>query len=177
VIVRPDPSGHAGPVGAATTATTRWKGATVGQGGAAGSDPRTRRQHAGFSIFLDQVLDPEGRQHWETRLYHAESDAESTLAGVLPEGWIEWIFQRIGSGETGSRSREASRAVLEVEDVEIVDVAMEEGPETGEPRHTITAQVVVRLIGVARVERAIGSEVLRGIARSAPRTEGRKPAT
>ena len=172
--IRPDLPGRAGPVGAAATATARWKGASVGQGGSAGSDPRTRRQQAGFSIFLDQVVDPEGRQHWETRLYHAESDAEGILPGVLPEGWIEWIFQRVGSGTTGGEPPEASRAVLEVDDVEIVEIAVEEQAEAGEPRHTITAQVVVRLSGVARVERAIGSEVLRGIARSAPRTGRRK---
>ena len=133
------------------------------------SDPAGRRQQAGFSIFLDQVVDPEGRQHWETRLYHAESDAETVLPGALPEGWIAWIFERIGSGPATGQAREASRAVLQVDSVEIVDVAMEDEREEGETSHTITAQVVVRLTGVARVEREIGSEVLRGIARRTTR--------
>ena len=143
----------------------------MGQGSGAGSDPTGRRQQAGFSIFLDQVADQEGRQHWETRLYHAESGAETVLPGALPEGWIGWLFERIGSGATAGGARAgASRAVLEVQGVEILDVAMEEEGDRAEPFHTITAQVVVRLTGVARVEREIGSEVLRGIARATPRS-------
>jgi hypothetical protein len=61
-----------------------------------GRGPVRRRQHAGFSIFLDQVVDPQGRQHWETRLYHAESGVETTLAGASPQQWIAWILERIG---------------------------------------------------------------------------------
>jgi hypothetical protein len=66
----------------------------------AGGDPADRRgrrrQMAGFSIFVDEVVDAQGRQHWETRLYHAESGVETTLAGASPEQWIAWILERIG---------------------------------------------------------------------------------
>jgi hypothetical protein len=149
----------------------------VGQGRGKSSGPTGRRQQAEFSIFLDQVVDQEGRQHWETRLYHAESGAESVLPGALPEGWIAWIFERIGSRAAAGAGAGPSRAVLQVEGVEILDVAVQEEEDRAESVHTITAQVVVRLTGVARVERELGSEVLRGIARSTPRSgRGRSPA-
>jgi hypothetical protein len=73
----------------------------AGSDALAGGDPADsrgrRRQMAGFSIFVDQVVNAHGRQqHWETRLYHAESGMETTLAGVRPEQWIAWILERIG---------------------------------------------------------------------------------
>ena len=72
----------------------------AGSDALAGGDPADnrgrRRQQAGFSIFVDQVVDSEGRQHRETRLYHAESGIETTLAGVCPEAWVAWILERIG---------------------------------------------------------------------------------
>lgn len=151
----------------------------MGQGSGSGSGPTGRRQQAGFSIFLDQIADKEGQQHWETRLYHAESDAESILPGVLPEGWIAWILERIGYGPTepGGGPAGATRATVEVEGVEIFDVVIDEKEhDRADSLHTITAQVVVRLTGVARVEREIGSEVLRGIARSKPGSRKRRSA-
>ena len=115
---RPHPSRSSagrGRGGLARTTTPR-EGVSVGQGSGSGSGPTGRRQQAGFSIFLDQVADQEGRQHWETRLYHAESDAETILPGALPEGWIAWILERIGYGPTagGRAGAGASRAVVEV---------------------------------------------------------------
>lgn len=140
----------------------------MGQGSGGGSGPTGRRQQAEFSIFLDHVTDAEGRQHWETRLYHAESDAETILPGALPEGWIAWIFERISSSApAGGVPAGSSRAVLEVEGVEVLDVVVEDRDQP-EPLHTITARVVLRLTGVARVEQEIGSEVLRGIVRATP---------
>lgn len=140
----------------------------MGQGSGAGSGPTGRRQQAGFSVFLDQVTDPDGRQRVETRLYHAESGAETILPGALPEGWIGWIFERLGQGAgSAGAGTGAARAVLEVEVVEVLDVAVE-ARERPEPQHTVTARVVLRVTGVARVEREIGSEVLRGIVRTTP---------
>ncbi len=129
-------------------------------------EPGARNQRAGFSMFVDQVADTGGRLRWETRLYHAESDAEAVFPGALPEGWIEWILARIGyrSNQPMGAPAVPSRAVLEVEAVEIVAVAVDEST-IGEPRHVVTAQVVLRLTGVARIEREIGAKVLRGIAR------------
>ena len=63
------------------------------------ADSRGRRsQLAGFSIFVDQVIDAQGGQHWETQLYHAESGIETTLVGACPEQWIAWILERMGRG-------------------------------------------------------------------------------
>ena len=75
-----------------------------------------RRQRAGFSIFLDQLADDHGGHHWETRLYHAESGLETTLAGASPEHWVAWILERLGPAETeGSTPRlDPRRAVVEL---------------------------------------------------------------
>jgi hypothetical protein len=121
----------------------------VGQSGGAGSGPTGRRQRAGFSIFLDQVADPDGRLRWETRLYHAESGAETALPGALPEGWIAWIFDRVGPEAAQGAGSGLARAVLELERVEVLDVAMDTGGRR-RPVQRLTAEVVVRLTGTLR---------------------------
>lgn len=143
----------------------------------AGCDARTgsgsRRQQAGFSIFLDQVADEQGRRHWETRLYHAESGEETALRGASPEHWVAWILERLGSPDIeGSDPRlESRRAILEVASVEIDDVTVADDVDSRDGSlHTIRARVTVQLAGVAPVEREIGSQILRGIARSRPRS-------
>lgn len=142
-------------------------------GGDARSGSEVRRQQAGFSIFLDQVADKRGRRHWETRLYHAESGVETTLAGVSPEHWIAWILERLDSPDiAGPDPRHDPRpAVVEVASVEILDVTVADEVEGGDDSlHTIRARVAIQLAGVARLEREIGSQVLRGIAHSRPRS-------
>jgi hypothetical protein len=128
-----------------------------------------RRQKAGFSVFLDQVTDEQGRHVWETRLYHAESGAETTLPGVSPEQWIVWILERLSAGGLSWPGAKPGRrrAVVEVASVEILDLVVEEDPEDLDGTHAIKAQVIVQLNGLGRLERAIGAQVLRGIAHDA----------
>lgn len=143
-------------------------------------DPRpgsgTRRQEAGFSIFLDQVTDGHGRSHRETRLYHAESGVETTLSGALPEHWVAWILERLGTAESGCSDPrlEPPRAVVEVASVEIDDVTVADDVDRGDSLHTITARVTVQVAGVAPLEREIGSQIMHGIV-NAPRRPRRRP--
>lgn len=140
-------------------------------GAAAGGGSGRRRQHAGFSVFLDQVVDEAGTTHWETRLYHAESGEESTLRGAAPDAWVGWILDRIGiaGGRRATTDPVPSRAVVEIASVEILDVTVEPEDASGDqPTHAIRAQLVVELTGIASLEREIGSRVLRGMT-------GRKP--
>jgi len=150
-------------------------GAGPGSDALAGPEPRRgaggRRQHAGFSIFLDQVADDSGQTHWETRLYHAESGAETILPSASPDEWIAWVLERIGSSDVVRAGPEAniSAPSVEVATVEITDVKISQAKPDRDPSlHTITAQLVVQLTGVAGFERAIGSKILRGIAASKP---------
>jgi hypothetical protein len=116
-------------------------------------------------VFLDQVVDA-GEPRWETRLYHAESGAETTLPGVAPDQWIAWILDRLQppGAEKLPVAGTTSRTAVEVASVEILDVTIvgDDDPEGGSLR-TIRAQLVVQLTGVAGLEREIGSRVLRGI--------------
>jgi hypothetical protein len=136
-------------------------GALHGTAGGPGS--KRRRQQAGFSVFLDQLVDA-GETRWETRLYHAESGAETTLPGVAPDQWIAWILDRLqpsGAADVPLEGTPSDTAV-EVVSVEILDVTVGEDDAEGSLR-TIRAQLVVQLSGVAGLEREIGSRVLRGI--------------
>jgi len=131
-----------------------------------GQGPKGRRQQAGFSVFLDQVVDA-GDTSWETRLYHAESGAETTLPGVAPDQWIAWILDRLQPAglEDVPLAGTASRTAVEVASVEILDVTIVgDDAADGRSLRTIRAQLVVQLTGVDGLEREIGSRVLRGIA-------------
>jgi len=123
-----------------------------------------RRQTAGFSVFLDEVAGPPGTTRWETRLYHAESGAETTLPGVHPDEWVEWMLRHAGA----PHARRRRGAAIEVDAVEITDVSAVERPHPGGSVHTVTAEVVIRLDGVAGFERQLGARLLRGIAAHAP---------
>ena len=128
---------------------------------------------AGFSVFLDQIIDESGETHWETRLYHAESGAETTLPGKAPDQWISWILDRMRPAATAGMPPEGAknRAAVEVASVEILDVTfVGDDAADGESLHTIKAQVVVQLSGLARLEREIGSSVLRRIASRKPQS-------
>jgi hypothetical protein len=131
-----------------------------------GRESKRRRQQAGFSVFLDQVVDA-GETSWETRLYHAESGAETTLPGVAPDQWISWILDRLQPAGMADvpLAGATSRTAVEVASVEILDVTIEEdAPADAGSLRTMRAQLVVQLSGVAGLEREIGSRVLRGIA-------------
>ncbi len=133
----------------------------------AGGGSRQRRQQAGFSVFLDQVLDEAGAMHWESRLYHAESGAETAFAGASPDQWIGWILDRIANagGAMASAVSSPSLATVEVASVELREVTfITDDPTSEGSLHTMKAQLVVQLTGVARLEREIGSRVLRGMA-------------
>ncbi len=129
-----------------------------------------RRQKAGFSIFLDQVSDDTGEHRWETRLYHAESGAETSMPGASPDEWIAWLLeQTISAGvERVPCGRRSTAASIRVASVDILDVHLSPQDVEGAPElQTVTARVVVQLSGIAGVEREIGSRILRGLTGSA----------
>lgn len=121
-----------------------------------------RRQRAGFSIFVDQVVDQAGRQRWESRLYHAESGAETTLNGASPDQWIAWVLAHLRTEETFTEGcREPIHPAVEVLAVEVLDVTVtEESASPAESTHRIAARVVIQLSGLSRLQRDIGSRVL-----------------
>ena len=131
--------------------------------------PARRRQRAGFSVFVDQVVDDEGRARCETRLYHNESGAEATFPGAAPEAWIAWMLERSGAIDTAVDAAEGpgtSRAYVEIASVEILDMSVDADDAPGDgSRHTVRAHLVVQLTGVSQLEREIGSRVLDGITR------------
>jgi hypothetical protein len=56
--------------------------------------PPTWRQHAGFSMFFDYVIDEHGEQVWQTRVYHDESGEERLVPGIETAQWVNWILER-----------------------------------------------------------------------------------
>jgi hypothetical protein len=147
--------------------TDRKLNSVAPNGKAVDGGSKRRRQHAGFSVFLDQIIDESGETHWETRLYHAESGAETTLPGKAPDQWISWIVDRMRPAGRAGMPPEAAenQAAVEVASVEILDVTfLGDDAAGGESLHTIKAQLVVQLSGLASLEREIGSSVLRRIA-------------
>ncbi len=138
-------------------------------GSSGGSSPAGRRQRAGFSVFVDQVVDDAGRMRSETRLYHNESGAEATFPGASPEAWIGWILERSRATDTAADATSAlgpSRVYVDISSVEILDVSIDadDTPADGS-LHTVRAHLVVQLTGVSQLEREIGSRVLDGITR------------
>lgn len=128
-------------------------------------EPPDRRQTAGFFVFLDEVAGASGTARWETRLYHTESGAETTLQGVHPDTWVDWMLRHAGPPHT---PRRRGRPRIEVDAVEVLEVALTERTEGGTSVHTVTAQIILRLDGVAGLERRLGAELLRSIAAVAP---------
>jgi hypothetical protein len=100
-----------------------------------------RRQRAGFSIFVDQVVDQGGGQRWESRLYHAESGAETTLPGASPDQWLAWVLEHLGTQATLTEGRrEPIHPAVEVLAVEVLDVTVtEESATRAESTHRIAA--------------------------------------
>jgi hypothetical protein len=122
-----------------------------------------RRQRAGFSIFVDQVVDQAGGQRWESRLYHAESGAETTLPGASPDQWLAWVLEHLGTQETITEGRrEPIYPAVEVLAVEVLDVTVteEDSATRAESTHKIAARVMIQLSGLSRLQRDIGSRVL-----------------
>jgi hypothetical protein len=121
-----------------------------------------RRQRAGFSIFVDQVVDQAGGQRWESRLYHAESGAETTLPGASPDQWLAWVLEHLGTQERLTEGRrEPIHPGVEVLAVEVLDVTVtEESTTQAESTQRIAARVVIQLSGLSRLQRDIGSRVL-----------------
>jgi hypothetical protein len=57
------------------------------------------RQHAGFSLFFDYMLNEQGERTWQTRvwqtrIYHDESGEEALFPGVTPDPWVAWILEQ-----------------------------------------------------------------------------------
>jgi hypothetical protein len=121
-----------------------------------------RHQRAGFSIFVDQVVDAAGGHRWESHLYHAESGAEATMPGASPEQWIGWLLEHLGPEEVSVETHpEAAHHAVQVLTVEVLEVAITEDPAAREgSTHTLVARVTVQLGGLSRVEQEIGSRVL-----------------
>ena len=156
--------------------TDREKSSDALHGTGGGQESKRRRQQAGFSVFLDQVVDA-GETRWEARLYHAESGAETTLPGVAPDAWIAWILDRlhpVGAAQAPFEGR-TSRTAVEVASVELFDVTIV-GDNAPEGLRTIRAQLVVQLSGVAGLEREIGSRVLQGITQRKRSSTGPPPS-
>jgi hypothetical protein len=133
-----------------------------------GQSADRRRQRAGFSIFVDQVVDQAGGQRWESRLYHAESGAETTLTGASPDQWLTWVLEHLGTQETVAEGRrEPTHPAVEVLAVEVLDVTVtEESATSAESTHRIAARVVIQLGGLSRLQRDIGSRVLSQLPRA-----------
>jgi hypothetical protein len=154
--------------------TDREKNSDALHGTGGGQDPQQRRQQAGFSVFLDQVVEAD-ETHWEARLYHAESGAETTLPGVAPDAWIAWILDRLHPvGAAPPFDGRTSRTAIEVASVELFDVTIV-GDDAREGLRTIRAQLVVQLSGVAGLEREIGSRVLQRITEQKRSSTGPSP--
>jgi hypothetical protein len=144
-------------------------GRASGAQGSSGQHGSARRQQkAGFSLFIDQLLDEAGNPRWESRLYHNESGVETTFADAAPDEWIAWILERLGTADsTGALIERANRqTTVEIASVEMLDVSIEADESEAESIHTIKARLVVQLSGIARLEREIGSRVLGEIASS-----------
>jgi hypothetical protein len=56
--------------------------------------PSTWRQHAGFSVFFDYLIDEQGEQLWQTRVYHDETDEEAIFPGVTTTPWAKWVTEQ-----------------------------------------------------------------------------------
>ena len=127
--------------------------------------PRQRRrtqpepswhQQAGFSLFFDRA--DGGKEDWQTRIYHDESDEEVVLKEAARDSWSGWIAQRAGLPEEERAPAEAAMllplASAEVAPEMAPEVALEVSevifsesvPESG-PTRTLTAELHFMLTG------------------------------
>lgn len=131
--------------------------------------PRQRRrtqpepswhQHAGFSIFFDRA--DGGKEDWQTRIYHDESDEEVVLKEAARDSWSGWIAQRAALPEEAPQERAPAEAAMPptLSSAEVApemappEVALEVSkvmisesvPESG-PTKTLTAELHFMLTG------------------------------
>lgn len=123
-------------------------------------------QRAGFSLFFDVSHDDEGREHWQTRLYHEEAGDEATLPGARATLWTSWLLDRLGpAGNEPARPAGASTlAGQRVHDltVEIVGARLAGGdsvPE-GSRSDAVRVEVELRISGLPDLQRALGAAVI-----------------
>jgi predicted flap endonuclease-1-like 5' DNA nuclease len=122
------------------------------------------QQAAGFSLFFDVVRDEEGREAWQTRVYHEESGQEVVLPGIEPGPWASWILSHAlpeveGRGtpseETPSRPPSMHHLV-----VRIIGARLAQDEEAaGRPR-SLSVEVRLQVSGLPEIEQALGRAAL-----------------
>ena len=120
-----------------------------------------RRQRAGFSIFVDAIETDDGRQHWQTRLYHAESGLETVQKGVSLAEWVSWLSARMADLEVDVRLPPAeATSAIEVVSIKLLEPPTKEYSDERQHSKSLRAELVVELAGTTRIEQEIGRQVL-----------------
>lgn len=134
-------------------------------------------QRAGFTVFFDVRTEEGPRALWQTRLYHDETDEETSLEGIEPTGWASWILDRLrASGETATPSPQsalspergepdatptspsACRLTVEVVDARVVrETAAAEDAQVAISLKVIGLSPLERLLGAAVIDAMLGS--------------------
>ncbi|MGH8897969.1 MAG: hypothetical protein ACRDZ4_13350 [Egibacteraceae bacterium] len=151
-----------------------------GPGPTDASGHRSRwEQRAGFTVFFDVCTEEGPRALWQTRLYHDETDEETSLEGIEPTGWAAWILDRVrASGETATASPQsalgpergepdatpaspsACRLTVEIVDVRVVRKTPSATAAAGEE---VRVAIGLKVLGLTRLERMLGAAVIDAI--------------
>lgn len=137
-------------------------------------------QRAGFSVFFDVHTDDEGRETWQTRIYHEEAGDEATVAGTDTARWTTWVLDRLGAPATAPAPEPAagprpsgagqSPAITSARHelvVEILAVRPIGGMPAGGvwPPDAVGVEVELQITGLSRLERALGAAVVEAVLR------------
>lgn len=58
-----------------------------------GKPPRPQ-QYAGFTLWFDCEQGEEGRQSWQTYVYHEETGVDVWIPGTVSRTWLDWILKQ-----------------------------------------------------------------------------------
>ena len=114
---------------------------------------RRWRQHAGFSVFFDQLEETDGEHAsgWQTRVYHDESGEENVFTSVDVERWMAWVLEKARLPETDPAelvfvAPQTTEAPQTVEVLKIISVEVSESrPTYGVLEGTLSTAVRFRV--------------------------------
>jgi hypothetical protein len=125
------------------------------------------QQAGGFSLFFDAVRDEQGKEVFQTRVYHEESGQEVVLPGIEPGPWALWILShalpevgRRGAlpGETPSRPPLIHHLI-----VRIIGARLAQDEEAAGRSPSLSVEVRLQVSGLPEIEQALGRAALAAV--------------
>jgi hypothetical protein len=124
-------------------------------GPAGGAAPGRWQQRAGFSVFFDTQPVGRGELRWRTRLYHEETEDQTTFPDSGPTDWVRWMLDRLEAQPPSEPGASAS-----VVSMKIIDVRLVGKPQLSVGDDSVGVELRLQVTGMAELHRALGARVV-----------------